>query len=102
MYICKQSCKIHDCFLIMTQLWLRLSQNERPLVFVCALGGRSTFRQVRIGLPTDLNPKYTYDGLDGTVEYQNSDIKVLIQELIDFCPEGRKVRKWSEVNRNND
>lgn len=88
--------QLNECFIM-----LRLSQNKRPLVFVCALG-RSRIYRVRIGLPTDLNPEYTVLNKEGNIIHHNSDIKVIIQELIDSYAEGLTVHKWSEVSINND
>ena len=87
----------NECYIM-----LRLSQNKRPLVFVCYLGGSRIWR-VRIGLPTDSNPEYTVlDKESGTVLYHNTDINAVIQKLIDSYSEGRKVHRWYEIKMNND
>ena len=86
----------NECFIM-----LRLSQNKRPLVFVCALG-RSRIWRIRIGLPTDSNPEYTVLDKEGDIIHHNSDIEVIIQELINSYAEGLTVHKWSEVSINND
>ncbi len=87
----------NECYIM-----LRLSQNKRPLVFVCALGGSSRIYRVRIGLPTDLNPEYTVlKEHSDTILHHNSDINIVIQELITSYARDRKVRRWYEINMNN-
>ena len=83
----------NECFIM-----LRLSQNKRPLVFVCALGGSSKILRLRIGLPTESDPVYTVIDKEGyKVLYQDSDINVVIQKLINYYSAGRRVLKWSEI-----
>ena len=75
---------------------LRLSQNKRPLVWVCALGGESRIIQVRIGIPdSTTNLKYTVlDKPDGQVIFAHKNIKVLLKQLQKKYVPGRTVREW--------
>lgn len=101
-----------ECFIM-----LRLSQNVRPLVFVCVFGGLSSVTQVRIGLSLIFtnsseavrNPKnprelkltieFTVINKDKKITHSNSDIDVIIQELIKEYSDGRKVLKWSVLKQ---
>jgi len=80
-----------ECFVM-----LRLSQNPRPLVWVCALGGTSKITRVRIGIPTPRNPKYTVMVKD-RLAYQSTDIHVIATQLrIDYAPDC-KTFDWSAL-----
>lgn len=77
-----------ECFVM-----LRPSQNQRPLVWVCALGGSERIILVRIGIPTPTNPNYTVI-LNNQLVYQDTDIHFIVTHLWTHYAKGRKIHPW--------
>lgn len=81
---------------------VRLSQNERPLVWVCALGGKRPgvsgpcIIRVRIGTPTALHPRYTVI-LEKKLTYESKNLHVILAHLHARYAPTRKLYAWTEL-----
>ena len=86
-----------ECFIM-----LRLSQNTRPLVWVCAFGGSSKIFRIRIGVTTvmtsttSLVTNYTVI-LDGQLAYQDTSLKALTTKLYIHYGNGRTAYAWPRL-----
>ena len=81
---------------------LRLSQNERPLVWVCALGGKRPglsgprIIRVRIGAPTASRPRYTVV-LEQKLAFESENVHVILAHLHAHYAPTRKLYAWTEL-----
>lgn len=78
---------------------VRLSQNERPLVWVCAFGGSTRIVRVRIGIPTENNRNYTIvfknqETDEVEITYSSESLQVIMAHLhIHYAPK-LKIYEW--------
>jgi len=96
-------CPVGRCFVM-----IRLSQNERPLVWVCGFGGfgseddHTRIIRVRIGVPIGTNKNYTVvfkNKETGEVEitYKSDNLHVIMAHLrVHYAPKC-KIYKWFEI-----
>ena len=87
-----------ECYLM-----LRLSQNERPLVWVCASGGSNTINRVRIGVATvpatsttPATTNYTVI-LEGQLAYQDTSLQAIMTKLYIHYGNGRMINAWPRL-----
>ncbi len=81
---------------------VRLSQNERPLVWVIAFGGKRPglsgprMIRVRIGTQTASSPRYTVI-LDQKLTYESANVSVILAHLHAHYAPTRKLYAWTEL-----
>ena len=87
-----------ECFLM-----LRLSQNERPLVWICASGGSNKINRVRIGVvtipatnTTPATTNYTVI-LEGKLAYQDTNLQAIMTKLYIHYGNGRTIYAWPRL-----
>ena len=78
-------------------IMLRLSQNVRPLVWVCAFGGSTRIIRVRIGDDGD-GSRYTVI-LNNKFAYVNVSIQAIMTDLIIHytTPKNRRIFSWTNL-----
>ncbi len=90
-----------DCYVM-----LRLSQNTRPLVWVCAIGGSTQIIRVRIGIntipATTTTPALTNYTviLNQQLAYQGTNLQSIVAALCDRYVKDKTILAWPQaVNR---
>ena len=88
-----------ECYLM-----LRLSQNTRPLVWVCAIGGSTQIIRVRIGVntipaTTTTTPALTNYTviLNQQLAYQDTNLQRIVGALCEHYVKGKTIRAWTQA-----
>ncbi len=87
-----------ECYLM-----LRLSQNERPLVWVCAIGGSARVFMVRIGVnaipATTTTPALTNYTviLNHQLAYQGTNLQSIVAALCERYAKGKTILSWTQA-----
>ena len=89
---------VNECFIM-----VRLSENQRPLVWVCASGGSSKINRVRIGVATipatsTTPPTTNYTViLEGQLAYQDTSLQAIMTKLYIHYGNGRTIHAWPRL-----
>ena len=87
-----------ECYIM-----VRLSQNTRPLVWVCAMGGSTRVFLVRIGVntipATTTTPALTNYTviLQNQLAYQATSLQRIVGALCEHYAKGKTIRGWTQV-----
>ncbi len=87
-----------ECYIM-----LRLSQNERPLVWVCGIGGSARVWMVRIGVntipATTTTPALTNYTviLNQQLAYQDTNLQSIVAALCEHYAKGKTILAWTQA-----
>lgn len=87
-----------ECYIM-----IRLSQNARPLVWVCAMGGSTRVVMVRIGVntipATTTTPALTNYTviLENQLAYQGTNLQRIVGALCEHYAKGKTILAWTQA-----